>query len=307
MPSPWLVGAIETLRRAHGDGRRRRLMRVLAAMSGGVDSSVATALLQRAGHDVVGVTMRLWGGDSDTGCCSVSDVDNTRRSADALGVEHLVFNLDNEFDRHVVEPYVAAHGGGRTPNPCIECNEQVKFATFAEQARLLGFDAVATGHHARIGSDRLRPTATRARCGPGQGPELRGAHARSGRPRPHRVPGRRLRQVRGAPLSPPSSGCAPPTSPTVRTCASSVLSLAAGPSSSRRRIAMTPAHVVDTAGRPVSTVPAVELVTVGQRKGLGLPGGSTEALRPRGRHDDRPRSSWAPRTSCRTTDSLSSR
>src|ERR1700712_543647 len=125
-------------------------MKVMVAMSGGVDSSVAAALLVEQGHDVVGVTMRLWGGDSDTGCCSVSDVDDARRVAQQLGIDHLVFNFSDDFDRHVVDPYVAAHVTGITPNPCIECNRHVKFARLSERASLLGFDAVATGHPARV-------------------------------------------------------------------------------------------------------------------------------------------------------------
>ena len=84
-------------------------MKVLLAMSGGVDSSVAGALLQERGHDVVGVTMKLWGGDSDTGCCSVSDVDDARRVAQQLDIDHLVFNFGADFDRQVVTPYVDAH------------------------------------------------------------------------------------------------------------------------------------------------------------------------------------------------------
>ena len=123
----------------------------MVAMSGGVDSSVAAALLQRAGHEVVGVTMRLWGGESDTGCCSVADVDDARRVAQQLDVDHLVFNFTADFAAGVVDPYVGAHAAGRTPNPCIECNRTVKFARLAERADVLGFDAVATGHHARIG------------------------------------------------------------------------------------------------------------------------------------------------------------
>ena len=126
-------------------------MKVMCAMSGGVDSSVAALLLQRAGHEVVGVTMKLWGGDSDTGCCSVSDVDDARRVAQQLGIDHLVFNFGDDFDEHVVAPYIDAHTRGITPNPCIECNRSVKFARLAERADLLGFDAVATGHHANIG------------------------------------------------------------------------------------------------------------------------------------------------------------
>ena len=99
----------------------------LVAMSGGVDSSVAAALLLEAGHEVVGVTLRLWGGESDSGCCSVSDVDDARRVADTLGIDHHVFNLGDHFDQHVVAPYLADHAVGRTPNPCVECNRHVKF------------------------------------------------------------------------------------------------------------------------------------------------------------------------------------
>jgi tRNA-specific 2-thiouridylase len=125
-------------------------MRVLMALSGGVDSSVAASELLRDGHEVVGITMRLWGGDSDTGCCSVADVDDARRVAQQLGIDHLVFNFTDDFNEHVVEPYVQAHRDGITPNPCIECNRHLKFHRLSERADLLGFDAVATGHHARV-------------------------------------------------------------------------------------------------------------------------------------------------------------
>ncbi len=119
-------------------------------MSGGVDSSVAAALLVEAGHEVVGATLRLWGGASDSGCCSVADVDDARRVAQRLGVDHHVFNYAEEFERRVVTPYVEGHAAGRTPNPCIECNRHIKFDVLVERARRLGFDAVSTGHHARV-------------------------------------------------------------------------------------------------------------------------------------------------------------
>ena len=119
-------------------------------MSGGVDSSVAAGLLAEAGHEVVGATLRLWGGASDSGCCSVADVDDARRVAQILEVEHHVFNYSAEFERHVVAPYAEGHARGTTPNPCIECNRKVKFDLLFERARRLGFDAVATGHHARV-------------------------------------------------------------------------------------------------------------------------------------------------------------
>ena len=170
----------------------------MVAMSGGVDSSVAAALLTRAGHDVVGVTMRLWGGESDTGCCSVADVEDARRVAQQLGIDHVVFNFTDDFDAGVVQPYVAAHAAGTTPNPCVECNRRVKFARLADRAAVLGFDAVATGHHARIGRRDGRLTLERG-VDRDQGPELRRAHARAGGSRHHAAPGRRLREGRRAP------------------------------------------------------------------------------------------------------------
>ena len=119
-------------------------------MSGGVDSSVAAGLLIEDGHEVVGATLKLWGGVSDSGCCSVGDVDDARRVAQMLGVDHHVFNYTDEFERHVVAPFVAGHQRGESPNPCIECNRHIKFDLLFERARRLGFDAVATGHHAQV-------------------------------------------------------------------------------------------------------------------------------------------------------------
>ena len=127
-------------------------MRVLVAMSGGVDSSVAAALLVEQGHEVVGATLKLWGGPSDSGCCSVADVEDARRVAQQLGITHHVFNLTEEFDRLVVAPYVGEHARGRTPNPCIECNRSMKFDRLLHRADRLGFHRLATGHHARVGA-----------------------------------------------------------------------------------------------------------------------------------------------------------
>jgi len=122
----------------------------MVMMSGGVDSSVAAATLRDEGHDVTGVTLKLWGGESDSGCCSAADVEDARRVAAQLGIPHYVFNFTDDFDAHVVAPYVEAYASGETPNPCVECNRTMKFGRVLERAGQLGFEEVATGHHARV-------------------------------------------------------------------------------------------------------------------------------------------------------------
>jgi tRNA-specific 2-thiouridylase len=126
------------------------MTKVMVMMSGGVDSSVAAAMLRDQGHDVTGVTLKLWGGESDSGCCSVSDVEDARRVAAQLDIPHYVFNFSDGFDDHVVQPYVRSYADGETPNPCVECNRTMKFGRVLERAEQLGFDKIATGHHARI-------------------------------------------------------------------------------------------------------------------------------------------------------------
>jgi tRNA-specific 2-thiouridylase len=132
-------------------------------MSGGVDSSVAAARLLDEGHDVTGVTLKLWGGPSDSGCCSVADVEDARRVAAQLGIPHYVFNLSESFEEHVVAPYVDAYAHARTPNPCVECNRSIKFGALFERMVALGFDSLATGHHARVVHDGTRRRLARGR------------------------------------------------------------------------------------------------------------------------------------------------
>jgi tRNA-specific 2-thiouridylase len=240
-------------------------VRVLVAMSGGVDSSVAAALALEAGHEVVGVTMKLWGGPSDTGCCSVSDTDDARRVAQQLGIDHHVFNFSADFEAAVVDPYTAAHAAGATPNPCIECNRHLKFDRLLRRARQLGFDALVTGHHARVvsagGRWSLRRGKDRAKdqsyvlhmLGPEQLAHLLlpvGELTKA-----------EVRERAGA-LG-------------LRTAAKAdSQDVCFIPRGGRRaflggRLELRPAMVVDEAGRPLGTVEAVELVTVGQRRGLG--------------------------------------
>ena len=128
---------------------------------------------------VVGATLKLWGGSSDSGCCSVADVDDARRVADQLGLVHHVFNFADDFEARVVTPYVTGHAEGRTPNPCIECNRHLKFDRLLDRAAALGFDAVATGHHARAG-DHSRPVPAASGGRPVEGPVLRAGHAGPG-------------------------------------------------------------------------------------------------------------------------------
>lgn len=245
-------------------------MKVLVALSGGVDSSVAAAELLAAGHEVVGITMRLWGGDSDSGCCSIADVDDARRVAQQLGIDHLVFNFTDDFEQRVVAPYVDSHRVGLTPNPCIECNRHIKFHRLSERADLLGFDAVATGHHATV-IDR-------------DGKRWVGRGRDAAKDQSYVV-----HMLTGIDLARTLFPIGAMTKAEVRVRAAALgLRTAAKPDSQDvcfitdnggrgaflgERIAFRRARVIDSEGSVVGEVPAVEMVTLGQRRGLHLPGG----------------------------------
>jgi tRNA-specific 2-thiouridylase len=244
-------------------------MRVLAAMSGGVDSSLTAALLAEAGHEVVGVTLRLWDNTGDSGCCSVAEIDDARRVADVVGIDHFVWSFIDDFDASVVAPYVAAHAEGRTPNPCIECNRHLKFGRLLRRATQLGFDAVATGHHARVahgpphrllrGADGAKDQsyvlyvlgqAQLARCLFPVG-ELTKAEVRA----------------RAASLGLPTATKPDSQDVCFVTTSGGREALLAS------RIPLHAGDVVDRTGARLGRVDAVEVVTVGQRRGLGIGGG----------------------------------
>jgi tRNA-specific 2-thiouridylase len=241
--------------------------RVLVAMSGGVDSSVAAALLRDAGHDVTGATLRLWGGSTDSGCCSVSDVEDARRVAAQLGIPHYVFNLAEAFDQAVVVPYAAAHAEARTPNPCVECNRSIKFGALLDRAALLGFDWLATGHHAAV--ERTSEGRWRLR---------RGVDGAKDQSYVLYMLGQRELERTLLPIG-------ALTKSQVRSHASRLGLRTAGKPESmdvcfvrrderisfvRERVGARPGPVVDTSGTVVGHHDGIEAFTVGQRRGLGI-------------------------------------
>jgi tRNA-uridine 2-sulfurtransferase len=130
-------------------------VKVLAAMSGGVDSAVAAARAVAAGHDVTGVHLALSRNPASyrsgaRGCCTIEDANDARRAADVIGIPFYVWDLSERFHSGVVEDFIQEYAEGRTPNPCLRCNERIKFAAVLDRALALGFDAIATGHYARL-------------------------------------------------------------------------------------------------------------------------------------------------------------
>lgn len=252
------------------------MARVLCAMSGGVDSSVAAALLAEQGHEVIGVTMQVWpdlGPEEEArrgGCCSLGAVNDARLVADALGIPYYVVNLRAEFERAVIDYFAAEYAAGRTPNPCIACNRFVKFDALLRKALELGCDYVATGHYARVEDD------------PATGRRLLRRSADPHKDQTYALYGLTQAQLRRALF--PVGGM---TKDEVRARAERLgLPVARKPDSqeicfvvdgdhgavvaARRPEAARPGPVYDLDGRLLGTHRGLAYYTVGQRRGLGL-------------------------------------
>ncbi|MFD2090611.1 tRNA 2-thiouridine(34) synthase MnmA [Blastococcus deserti] len=246
-------------------------MRVLAAMSGGVDSAVAAALAVDAGHDVTGVHLALSPDrqmlrSGARGCCSVEDAHDARRVADELGIPFYVWDLAERFTEDVVDDFVAEYAAGRTPNPCLRCNEKIKFSAVLDRALGLGFDAVVTGHHARLDGGELRRSVDAGKdqsyvLGVLTADQLAGAMFPLGSMTKDRV--RAIAAERGfAVATKPDSHdiCFIPDGDTRGFLA--------------RRLGSLPGPVVDAAtGRQVGEHDGTYGFTVGQRRGLGVAAG----------------------------------
>ena len=247
-------------------------MRVLAAMSGGVDSAVAAARAVAAGHEVVGVHLALARThdalrSGSRGCCSREDATDAARTADLLEIPYYVWDLSEEFTRDVVDDFVAAYAAGETPNPCLRCNEKIKFAAVLDRAVALGFDAVCTGHYARLDA------------GAPDGPVLRRS-ADGDKDQSYVLSVLRADQLRRAVFP---IGDTPKAQ--IREEAAALGLRVAGkpdshdicfiPTGDTRgfladRLGDRPGEIVDSTGEVLGTHAGVHGFTVGQRKGLGI-------------------------------------
>ena len=242
-------------------------MKVLAAMSGGVDSSVAAARMVDAGHEVVGVHLALSSApgtlrNGSRGCCSKEDAGDARRVADVLDIPFYVWDFADRFAEDVIEDFVASYARGETPNPCVRCNETIKFSALSARALALGFDAVATGHYARLSEGRLRRAVDRDKdqsyvLGVLTAEQLRHAVFPIGDTPKSEIREEASRRGLVTADKPDSHDiCFIPDGDTRDWLA--------------ERIPMEPGDIVDTDGRKLGTHDGALAYTVGQRKGLNL-------------------------------------
>ena len=241
-------------------------------MSGGVDSSVAAYLLDRGGYDVIGVTMRLWASDDEAispdhqGCCSIEDIEDARRVCQTIGVPHYVMNVQDEFKSHVMDYFVAEYKRGRTPHPCIACNDRIKFDFLMKRATALDADFVATGHYGRVSCDESGWTLHKGideskdqsyvLFGLGQ-EQLRRVLLPVGHYSKADI--RKLAVEGGLHLADKADSqeiCFVPTGDYRQFL--------------RKQTKPQPGEFVDTAGNVLGQHPGIEFFTVGQRRGLGI-------------------------------------
>ncbi|MBU8809676.1 tRNA 2-thiouridine(34) synthase MnmA [Mycolicibacterium goodii] len=252
-------------------------MRVLVAMSGGVDSSVAAARMVDAGHDVVGVHLALSSAPGtlrtgSRGCCSKEDAADARRVADILGIPFYVWDFADRFKDDVIDDFVESYARGETPNPCVRCNERIKFSALAARALALGFDAVATGHYARLSDGRLRRAVDADKdqsyvLGVLTAEQLRHALFPVGdTPKPQIRAEAAERGLAVADKPDSHDICFIPTGDTKAFLGA--------------RIGVRPGAVVDAGGTVLAEHDGVHGFTIGQRKGLGIPGPGADG-RPR--------------------------